>query len=112
MSPLTEKYDQARVSALGVLSHLTEGKISALVAARKLVPFRFTLVGDKLDEDWRTFVAINSETDHLPMGEERKHWSAEALAAKDIEIRKAEELYRPQALEAARRLIRRYEKSA
>jgi hypothetical protein len=78
MNPLTEKYDQARVSTLGILAHLNDGKISALVAARKLVSLRFTLVGDDLDEDWRTFVAIDSETDDLPTGEERKHWSPEA----------------------------------
>jgi hypothetical protein len=112
MSPLAEKYDQARVSALDVLSRFIERKIGALPAARRLVSLRFPLIGDTLDDDWRVFVGIDSETDHLPTGEERKHWSAEALAVKDAEIKEAEEFYRDRAMEAARGLIRRLKKEA
>jgi hypothetical protein len=60
------------------------------------------------DEDLTTFVAIDSETDALPVGHVRQHWSAEALARKDVEIRHAEELYRQVALEAAGRLTKRF----
>ena len=73
MSPLTEKYEQARVSTVSVLTALTEGTIGTILAARKLASLRHTLVGDKFDDDWRTFIGIDSETDHLPTGDERSH---------------------------------------
>lgn len=112
MSPLAEKYNQARIATLDVLTSLTTGKIGVLLAARKLAGLRFTLIGDKLDDDWRIFVAIDSETDHLPTGKERVHWQTEALAEKDIEIKESELFYHEQALAAAYRLIRRYENGA
>src|SRR3989442_14359509 len=46
------------------------------------------------DEDFLTFVGIDSETDHLPVDVERKNWSVEALQRKDEEIAKAEAFYR------------------
>jgi hypothetical protein len=60
------------------------------------------------DEDLTTFVAIDSETDTLPVGEARQFWSAEALEREDPKIRQAEELYREAALEAAARLVDRF----
>ncbi|HTJ79694.1 MAG TPA: hypothetical protein VL357_11925 [Rariglobus sp.] len=112
MSPLAEKYDQARIATLDVLTSLTTGKIGVLLAARQLAALRFTLVGDKLDDEWRIFVAIDSETDHLPTGKERIHWQGEALAEKDIEIKESELFYHDKALAAAYNLIRRYENGA
>ena len=108
MSPLTEKYEQDRVATVGVLIALIEGKIGTILAARKLASLRHTLVGDKFDDDWRTFIGIDSETDDLPTGEERRHWAADSLAAKDIEIQRAEDMYRAPALTAARNLLQRY----
>lgn len=61
------------------------------------------------DEDFLAFVAINSETDHLPVDSERKNWSAEALQRKDEEIAKAEGLYREKAFAACRKLIERFD---
>ena len=112
MSPHTEKYEQARVAAVGVLVALIDRKIGTTLAARKLASLRHTLVGDKFDDDWRTFIGIDSETDHLPTGEERRHWAPDALAAKDIEIQRAEDMYRDPALTAARNLLRRYKENS
>ncbi len=38
----------------------------------------------------------------------RSHWDADALAQKDLEIARCEELYRAQALEAASHLVARF----
>lgn len=108
MSPLTEKYEQDRVATVGILLALIDRKIGTILAARKLASLRHALVGDKFDDDWRIFIGIDSETDDLPTGEERKHWSPDALAAKDIEIQRAEGIYREPALAAARNLLQRY----
>ncbi len=55
-----------------------------------------------------TFTGIESETDHLALGEVRKLWSPDALIEKDKEIRENEEHYREYAIKAARNLLKKY----
>jgi hypothetical protein len=62
----------------------------------------------KRDDDFLLFVAIDSETDHLPVDRERANWSEEALARKDSEIAKAEAFYKDSAFRACRKLIERF----
>jgi hypothetical protein len=113
MSPLEERHDQVRRSALDILTRFAEGKLTVLLTTRKLMSTRHVLTDGAsvgaVDDDWRTFIGIDSETDDLPTGEERKHWAPDALAAKDVEIQRAEDLYRAPALTAAHNLIRRYQ---
>jgi hypothetical protein len=61
------------------------------------------------DEDFLTFAAIDSETDHLPVDSERRNWSVEALERKNKEIAKAEAFYKDDALAACRKLIERFD---
>jgi hypothetical protein len=104
------EFEASKESAVATLLSFLEGRIGAIEAARKLSSLRFSLVGDELEEDWRVFVGIDSETDHLPVGEERKNWSADSLVTKDAEIKRTEEHYRLEAFAAAHALLRRYEK--
>ena len=60
------------------------------------------------DADLLYFVAIESETGSLPVGEVRKLWAPDALKCKDVEINRAEKLYQPVAREAATRLVQRF----
>jgi len=60
------------------------------------------------DEDFIPFVAIDSETDHLPVDLERHNWSTEALERKDQEIAKAEQWAKELAFPACRKLIERF----
>ena len=108
----TTEFIEAKTSALEILSRLTAGDIGVLRAAQKLSSLRHTLVGDARDEDWDVFVGIDSETDHLPLEEDRKNWAPDALARKDIEIKEAEDFFRARAVEAAHNLLRRYEEGA
>lgn len=110
MSPCTESFEQDRLATVSVLVALIDRKIGTVLAARQLAALRRTLIGDKLDDDWRIFIGIDSETDDLPVGEVRRHWAPDALAAKDIEIQGAEATYRDSAMAAARNLLQRYEK--
>ena len=59
------------------------------------------------DADLQTFVAIDSETDSLPVGEVRRYWAPDALKRKDVEINRAEKLYQPAARKAATHLLQR-----
>ncbi len=53
-------------------------------------------------KDRKFIMGIESETDHLPVGEVRKLWASFALKEKDVEIARAEELYRADFLETCR----------
>jgi hypothetical protein len=86
---------------------LLEGRLGVIEAARELSKLAYW-TDLRSDDDLATFVAIDSETDALPVGDVRQYWSAEALQRKDPEIQHAEELYRQVALEAAERLTKRF----
>jgi hypothetical protein len=60
------------------------------------------------DEDFLVFVAIDSETDHLPVDFERHNWSTESLQQKDQEVIKAEQWAKEFAFPACKKLIERF----
>ena len=60
-------------------------------------------------EDFIPFVAIDSETDHLPVDRERANWSAEALSRKDKEFAESEAFHKESAFAACRNLIARFD---
>ena len=86
---------------------LIEERITVLETARWITKHRHWFRPEN-DPDFLTFTAIDSETDHLPLGTVRQHWASDALKTKDIEIQRAETQFRPQAIEAARNLIKKY----
>ena len=97
-----------RQKVVAIARELLAGRIGVVDAARQIDAFRGDRVGlDEFDPDFVTFLAIDSETDDLPLGETRRHWAADALAQKDREIARCDELYRAQALEAASHLVAR-----
>jgi len=61
------------------------------------------------DNDFTPFVAIDSQTDHLPVDRERANWSAEALLRKDKEIAESEAFFKESAFAACRNLIARFD---
>jgi hypothetical protein len=98
-----------RQKVVAIARELIAGRIDVIEAARQIDAFRGDRVGlDEFDPDFLTFLAIESETDDLPVGENRSHWAPEILAEKDREIARCEELYRAQALEAASHLVARF----
>jgi len=98
-----------RQKIVAIARELLAGRLGVIEAARQIDAFRGDRVGlDEFDPDFVTFLAIESETDALPLGETRSHWAADALAQKDLEIARCEDLYRAQALEAASHLVARF----
>jgi hypothetical protein len=93
--------------ARGIIS----GEVGLIAGSRQL--WRLGLdVAPKRDPDFTFFLAIDSESDHLPIGEVRQHWNPDALREKDTEIAKIEALRREKAVEICRRLIQRCESNA
>jgi hypothetical protein len=79
------------------------GQVGPIETARSLASFQD--IDKHLDEILVTFVAVDSETDALPLGEVRKLWNAEALRRKDIEIAEAESWCREMVSRACRDLV-------
>ena len=98
-----------RQKVVAIAQRLLAGQIGVIDTARQINAFRGDRVGlDEFDPDFVTFLAIDSETDDLPVGQSRCHWAADALAERDVEIARCEELYRNRAVEAASHLVSRF----
>jgi hypothetical protein len=110
VNPVSDQHDaegrrrRAKSQILSLAKQLLTGQLGVIAASRELSPLRHE-VETELAEVLVTFTAIDSETDALPIGEVRLHWSQEALERKDREITEAEQYYRDTAMEAATRLL-------
>ena len=95
--------ERERQRAKEIAAAVLDGRTTVLEAVRELCPLAHTdAIGD--EEDRTLVIAIESETDSLPVGDVRKLWAPYALEAKDAEIARAEELYKAQFLEACKRI--------
>jgi hypothetical protein len=84
-----------------------EGRAGLIEVSRDLCACAARLRADR-DPDFLLFRAIDSETDHLPIGKFREGWAADSLLIKDQEIRSVEEFYRSNATAAAKKLVEKY----
>ena len=80
-----------------------DGRTTILEAVRQLVSLAHTdAIANEAD---RTLViAMESETDSLPIGEVRKLWAPDALLEKQPQIERAEALWRKEFLEVCKRI--------
>ncbi|HVR64908.1 MAG TPA: DUF2489 domain-containing protein [Polyangia bacterium] len=106
--PSETEIQAARAEVVNLARRVLSGDLSILLAARELSRLRFSVGGDEWDPDFIQFVAIDSETDHLPVGQARQHWASEALVEKDEEIARAEAWARDGGLTACQRLLDRF----
>jgi hypothetical protein len=103
------KREAARARIVSIAQGVLRGKTRSAEAAREMVGLRFDEVGDARDTDFDIFVALDSSTDHLPVGVERAVlWSPAVLPNLDIELRDIENFYRESVLEACRNLVARF----
>jgi len=80
---------RSRREAVAVARGVLAGRRDPIVSARELARLRFSLGVNDDDPDFTCFVAIDSETDALPVGPEREQWSAEALERLEPDIANA-----------------------
>ena len=95
--------NQIAAVAQGMLS----GEVGIVEGCRRLVQ-----LSSRLDEGddglFAPIVAVESETEDLPLGEARSLWSAEALASKDREVSVYLGQVGETVLEVCRTLVKRY----
>lgn len=87
---------------------MLRGQIGFLVGSRRLCALRHEVDVADGDADFLTFVAIDTETDALPLGDLRQHWCAKALAALEPEIQSAEAWAAEIGSDACKSLIARF----
>ena len=109
-TPITNEpeFRRACSDVVAVARSILSGSIGVVAGARRLSRLRFDVRAED-DPDFTFFVGVDSQTNHLPVGEVRRHWSADALRAKDEELRDYEASVRERAFEMCRSLLQKYE---
>jgi hypothetical protein len=97
-----------RRKVASIAQAMLDGEVGIIKGSRQLAGIRQAAGVDPFDPDFLPFVGIDSETDHLPIGDVRCHWASEALMKKDDEIAASEAYYREYALSACSRLVTRF----
>lgn len=100
---------ETRGQMVRIARGIVNGAIGIVSGSRELARMRFGSTTEH-DRDVLVFVGIDSETDHFPLGDVRRHWNAEALKAKDAELRDYEARVKERAFQACERFIARYSK--
>jgi hypothetical protein len=86
---------------------LLSGKIPAIEGAREILRLWYQAGLPPDDDDITPFVAVDSETDALPLGRVRELWAPDALAKLQPEIDRAEQWARETILPHCERVIER-----
>jgi hypothetical protein len=100
--PYSESEANPRKKLVVTCSQVLINELSIIEAARIISSLRHEDGIDANDENILVFVGIDSETDHLPIGEVRRSWNQEALVAKDKEIKDYEKKVQEDAFDACK----------
>jgi hypothetical protein len=99
--------EEQRREMVRVARGILDGSIGIVVGARQLTGLRFSSQAEK-DDDILVFIGIDSETDHLPVGDVRRHWNEGALKTKDEELQRYETHVKERAFRACENFIARH----
>jgi hypothetical protein len=104
-----EEYARSvRRAVVSTAQAMLDGKLSFLIGSRQLAALRLETNTAADDADFLIFVAIDSETDALPLGAVREHWDQSALTRLEPEIEEAEHWASTVGADACRSLITRF----
>jgi hypothetical protein len=99
--PLRDALETAKAILRAELG-MIDGCIALAAYAHHIVP------NWAIDPDFWVFGVVSSSTDHLPLGDVRKRWSAAALAKADVEIAAVKERNQDAVLKACENLLQRF----
>lgn len=88
-------------------SDILRDRVNLVEGCRKLVQLHAQL-DDKDDELFLPIIALESETDHLPVGETRAFWCPEALAKKEKAVEPYLDAMRDEVKAVCRLLVAKY----
>jgi hypothetical protein len=92
-----------------IAKSLLKQQIGIVEASRILIRLRYEAQLED-EENLNIFRAIDSETDHLPIGLLRENYSSTKLVEVDEEIKKCDEFYEKLVENACKNLIAKYDK--
>lgn len=98
----------ARKELVSLCQAMLAGQLSFFEGALRVCPLRFKIGAPENDSDLMAFVAIESETDHLPPQHIQHQWSSEALTRLQPEFEKTEAWAMSFASMACENLIKRF----
>jgi len=106
-------HDQYRASLISRILEIARAVVAGtgeiIGSARELAHLLRDIGLENEDKNLvQLFVAIDSETDHLPVGPERTNWNPDSLKARDSEIAEYQVAFREDVLAACKKLIERY----
>lgn len=106
---MNENETIARRRLVALAQAMLDGNLSFFEGAVQVLAIKNQLgrVTER-DPDFDVFLAIRSETDHLPLEEQRSLWAPEALERLEPEFKRTEEWARSFAPVACRNLIARF----
>jgi hypothetical protein len=104
-SPSTQEQRRAIVSAAQTL---LAGNVPFIEGVLTLAALRFVASKDGFDPDFMLFVAISSETDHLPLEHTRKYCTQAWLDRCDAEEKSVQAFYSSDVHSLCRKLIVRF----
>ena len=100
----------SKEKAIKTARAVLDGKMGIIEGARLLSTLAPDLVPDwKVDPDFLVLAALDSETDDLPVGKERKLWDATALAERDPVISQIEADAKHEVEVACLNILRRFD---
>ena len=98
----------ARKAVVDAARGLTDGTVPYVEGVRQMAALRFEVSRLDHDPDFTLFVAIASESDHLPPHELRSQCAPAWIEQCDREARELEVLHRQQVRAACARLVGRF----
>ena len=97
---------EARAEVVRIARGILNGEIG-LIRGCRAVHWPLALLGLHVDDDFRVFTGVDSESCEFPVGDERQHWHPDALRKLDPELNAFDAHYRPYVEDACRKLIAR-----
>ena len=105
----SESTGYSREKAVKTARAILDGEIGIIEGARILSTLAPDVVADwKADPDFLVLAALDSETDDLPVGVDRKLWEASALAERDAIVSQIEADAKQSVEAACRNILRRF----
>jgi hypothetical protein len=101
---------RAQSEVVSTARSILSGAVGIVEGARHLTSLGHALGMDR-DPDFSFFVGVDSETEHLPVGDVRRHWATDALRHTDEDLRDCESFFRDRAFRVCQSLIQRYDKT-
>jgi hypothetical protein len=100
--------DTGLSSSAIIAQGILDGSISLIEGSRQLSTVALAHAPRPLDDDFGPFLTFDDMTCDFPVGEFRRFWATDALAAKDAQAAQVEAQFREILLAACRRLVLRF----